>query len=340
MRRKYSKSAAFYKSIKKGFFKSNENELKIALKKNNLYINQPRRLKCKLCNTVLPDRIDFNKHGVPYTFCINCDHLNGQYEDTTKYAKSLYTDDGGANYAKFYQDDKYEHRLEHIYMPKAEFLLSEVGLSNFSLYDFGCGLGHFVECANRIGINASGGDVSSQLIEAGNTISSNKEEVPLEIIDIDNFKTKLSNLNCDVLSALAVIEHVVDLESFCEGVRRSNFKYFYYSVPTYGFSVTFENLFEEIFPRHLSAGHTHLFTEKSRKFLEEKLGVVPIAEWRFGSDIVDLRRAIEVSLEKKNVSTEYMTRVQQEMDIVQDGMQEIIDKAHICSQVHVVCKKL
>ena len=133
MRRKYSKSAAFYKSIKKGFFKSNENELKIALKKNNLYINQPRRLKCKLCNTVLPDRIDFNKHGVPYTFCINCDHLNGQYEDTTKYAKSLYTDDGGANYAKFYQDDKYEHRLEHIYMPKAEFLLSEVGLSNFSL---------------------------------------------------------------------------------------------------------------------------------------------------------------------------------------------------------------
>jgi len=341
MNRVYSKSAGFYKSIKKGFFEANEKELDNVLKKNDVYTSQPPRLNCKLCNTMLPNRKDFEKHNVPYAFCDNCDHLNGLFQDTSEFAKSLYTDDGGVNYAKFYKDDKYEHRLKHIYMPKAEFLFSEVGSTDISLYDFGCGLGHFVECANRMGANAVGGDVSSELIKAGNSISSLEEgNKPLEIVNIDEFKLKLSAIDCNVLSAMAVMEHVVDLDDFCEGVRAAKFDYFYYSVPTYGFSVTFENLFGEVFPRHLSGGHTHLFTEKSRKYLEEKLGVSPEAEWRFGSDILDLRRAIEVTLEKQNASTEYISRVQNEIDLVQDDLQEVIDKAHICSQVHVVCKKL
>ena len=95
---------------------------------------------------------------------------------------------------------------------------------------------------------------------------------------------------------MAVMEHVVDLDEFWK-VRAAKFNYFYYSAPTYGFSVTFENLFGQVFPRHLSGGHTHLLL-KNLKFLK-KIGVTPQAEWRFGSDILDLRRAIEVTLEKK-----------------------------------------
>ena len=32
---------------------------------------------------------------------VKIDHLNGLFQDTSEFAKSLYTDDGGANYAKF-----------------------------------------------------------------------------------------------------------------------------------------------------------------------------------------------------------------------------------------------
>ena len=99
-------------------------------------------------------------------------------------------------------------------------------------------------------------------------------------------------------------------------------------------------MFEEIFPRHLSAGHTHLFTEKSRKLLEDKLGVRAIAEWRFGSDILDLRRAIEVILVDKKVSNRYIERIAGEIDKVQDDLQKVIDQSHVCSQVHVVCEKV
>lgn len=42
-----------------------------------------------------------------------------------------------------------------------------------------------------------------------------------------------------------------------------DFRY-YYSVPIYGIAVTGENRVETIFPKHLSAGHTHSFIEKSR----------------------------------------------------------------------------
>ena len=143
-----------------------------------------------------------------------------------------------------------------------------------------------------------------------------------------------------MLSSLAVIEHLHDLNGYIQSVRAADFKYFYYSVPTYGFSVTVENLFETIFPRHLSAGHTHLFTEKSRVLLEKKLGVKPIAEWRFGTDIQDLRRSIEIHLQRKNVSQRFVRRVREELDYVQDELQGVIDRSHLCSQIHVVCEKL
>lgn len=341
MEKKYSKSSSFYKSVKNNFFLENRSQLEEALSKNAFYSTQPMRKTCKLCEAKLISAPDFEKHGVKYVFCRACDHLNGLFQDTKSYAEYLYTADGGENYAKFYKDDKYELRLDNIYMPKVEFLSEIIGSKGLSIYDFGCGLGHFVECAVRKGYAAKGGDVSEQLVNSGNELSSVKSaKPPLETIDLNNIAAKLKSLDVDIVSALAVIEHIYDLDEFFEGVRAANFKYFYYSVPTYGFSVIFENLFEEIFPRHLSAGHTHLFTEKSRKLLEKKLGVRAIAEWRFGTDILDLRRSIEITLLGKNVSASYAKRVGDEIEKVQDNLQTVIDQAHVCSQVHVVCEKL
>lgn len=341
MNLKYSKSASFYKSIKGDFLSENEAHLRQALRKNKFYTTQPKRVNCKLCGDRLPTEADFTKHLVSYVFCESCDHLNGLFDDTAEYAEYLYTQDGGKNYAQFYKDDKYQQRLDNIYMPKVEYLQSIVGCTDFTLYDFGCGLGHFVECANRLGISAKGGDVSERLVSAGNELSSLQSDIePLELIHISDGSKKLENLKVDVLSSLAVIEHLHDLDEYISSVRAADFKYFYYSVPTYGFSVTIENIFERIFPRHLSAGHTHLFTEKSRVLLEKKLGVKSISEWRFGTDIQDLRRSIEINLQRKSVSQRYLRRVREELDFMQDELQSAIDRSHLCSQVHVVCEKL
>lgn len=338
--KKYSKSSGFYATVKGNFFSDNDQQLESALKKNKAYIAQPIRFNCKLCGQELSSQHDFSKHGVQYVFCRACDHLNGLYEDTIEFAKSIYTDDGGANYSKFYLDDKYKDRLKNIYVPKAEFLIEHLGDKISTVYDFGCGLGHLVNAFISMGIDARGGDVSASLVDHGNEAIENDHGVrPLDSLAIESFGEHISEIKVDVLSAMAVIEHISNLDEFIEAVKNCSFEYFYYSVPTYGLSVSIEAVFDNVFPRHLSGGHTHLFTEKSLETLHERLGVTPIAEWRFGTDVQDIKRSIEVSLRQSNASDYFVNRFQNEFSVYSDKVQAIIDKSHNCSQIHVICKK-
>ena len=70
--------------------------------------------------------------------------------------------------------------------------------------------------------------------------------------------------------------------------------YLFISVPTFSFSVFLENANQDIFPRQLSGGHTHLYTEESLNYLAKKNKLKIIAEWWFGSDMADLLRTIYV----------------------------------------------
>ncbi len=338
--KKYSKSSGFYNEIKTDFFSQNQTLLSNALKINQLYSKQEKRFNCKLCDSELPESEDFKKHNVQYVFCRSCDHLNGLHKDTKEFANTIYTDDDGSKYSNFYLDDKYEIRIENIYMPKIDFIVPYLE-NGVSIFDFGCGLGHFVDCALRKGFKARGADVSKTLVENGNlAIRHNHNIEPLDVVHPENVKLLLEPMKVDVLSALAVIEHLVDLNAFINSVKKCDFKYFYYSVPTYGLSVSIESVFQDVFPRHLSSGHTHLFTETSLELLNKKLGIKPIAQWRFGTDVMDLRRSMDVALKKVEASDYFRDRVFKETEKYADELQSVIDKAHNCSQIHVLAKKI
>lgn len=64
--RKYSISSSFYFRTQSNFFSENTNLLRNALEVNSLYKNQPLRLNCKLCLTLLNTVEDFSSHGIPY----------------------------------------------------------------------------------------------------------------------------------------------------------------------------------------------------------------------------------------------------------------------------------
>jgi hypothetical protein len=274
----YSKSSGFYFDTKATFFSDNAHLLCRAHEKNDLYIHQPRRTHCKLCSSPLSSESDFTSHAVGYSFCDICGHLNGLHEDTTSFAHALYSEDDGADYSLSYVDPNYLSRVENIYYPKAAFLLDNISLDPLTLLDVGCGGGHFIFATRRLGILSEGIDVGHVLVEYGNMhLQSEYGRTFLSRCDSQLIPDLIRDSSVDVISALAVIEHMTNPADFFSAFRDSSANYIFYSVPLYSFSAIAENLFPDVFPRHLSGGHTHLFTEQSLVVLNRFLGVRPLA---------------------------------------------------------------
>ena len=68
-------------------------------------------------------------------------------------------------------------------------------------------------------------------------------------------------------------------------------------------------------------------------------GFERIAEWWFGTDIVDLYRNIHVTLEQKKSSKRMIERLREDFVPVIDALQCELDKKHLSSELHVILKK-
>lgn len=340
-RRVYSKSTAFYVDTKSDFFDANDSLLVKAESQNELYIQQPPRTKCKICNQDLSADSDFLSHQVRYVFCDNCGHLNGANEDTKLFVENLYIQADGEDYAKNYIDANFAHRTEQVYLPKFDFLSANLPANpEHKLLDVGCGAGYFVYAALLKGIDATGVDVSQTMIEFGNLqISRLRNQSPLNHCSESDFFDSIARSDATVISAIGVIEHLRDPSAFFEAFQKSGAQYLFYSVPMFSFSVMLENIFTDIFPRQLSGGHTHLFTEQSIDWLHESKKLNSLAEWRFGTDIMDLYRSMRVEMAKKGASPKLISFLNEGLGKNIDQFQAIFDTNHFCSEIHCLVTK-
>ena len=345
---KYSKSSSFYLSCKKDFFSENALLLNNALNQNKLYSSQPFRDFCKLCGKPLNKEPDFTSHSIEYSFCPNCSHLNGKHSDTKSFIQKLYISNTGSDYSINYIDKEYYKRTTEIYIPKVDFLISSIPLRDYNILDVGCGGGYFVYAAMIKNINAKGLDVSEALIDFGNQQISNLSDrksiklgdsKPLFYKNELGFFDEIVNSEADVISAIGVIEHLREPHKFFEAFNKSKAQYLYYSVPMFSFSVILENSFNNIFPRQLSGGHTHLFTEESIKMMNEIIQVKSISEWRFGTDIMDLYRSLIGTLKSNNSSLKLIEYLENGFGSKVDELQSVLDKNHFCSEIHIVATK-
>ncbi len=161
---KFSKTYKNILGIKKDFYTNNLSNLNNITKINNFYKKQPIRKNCKNCKS--RNLKSFIKNfGIEYKICKNCGHINGQYQDTEKFAKKLYSMNKGKNYSNYYLSD-YDLRVKNIYAPKVDFL-TKVIKKKFRLMDIGCGAGHFIKALENRKIFATGYDTSKDLCELG-----------------------------------------------------------------------------------------------------------------------------------------------------------------------------
>jgi Methyltransferase domain len=337
--RRYSKSSAFYLNTKRDFFGNNAALLNKAEADNAFYARQPRRRCCKICESALPEEVDFRQHHVDYLFCHSCGHLNGAHEDTQAFIERLYINDAGREYSANYLDSNFARRVEDIYIPKVDFLLSNVARDN-RLLDVGCGSGFFVYAAIKRGLSATGIDVGRTVIEYGNNQISHLSGLkPLTACEEGELFEAVRTTQATIVSAIGVIEHLREPQRFFRAFQESGARYLYYSVPMFSLSVILENAFAQVFPRQLSAGHTHLFTEASIEKMNSLINVRPVAEWRFGTDLMDLYRAIMTTASANRVSEQMLQHIASGLGSRVDEMQAILDRNHFCSEIHLLAER-
>jgi len=338
--RKYSKSSGFYLDTKKDFFAENSKLLEEAERKNRLYAAQPRRTECKLCQNILPLTPDFTSHGVGYSFCTRCSHLNGCFDDSKAFIEKLYVSED-SDYSKNYIDQNYEKRTADIYVPKVDFLLSSVPNCEASILDVGCGSGYFVFAAHQRNLDVTGIDVGKAMIDFGNyQISQRTGQTLLKHTAEEEFYNYVTKSKASIISAIGVIEHLREPQKFFRAFQESAAQWLYYSVPMFSFSAVLENVFGNVFPRQLSGGHTHLFTEASIVNMNRMIGVQSVAEWRFGTDVMDLYRSMLTCLQQNKVSENLVRNFAEGISPRIDALQAILDESHFCSEIHLVARKI
>jgi len=347
MIQKYGKSMADILAIKQNFFKNNDNLL---LNNNDiakLYSERPRRLHCKLCNMPLPSEIYFTSHNLEYYLCNCCGHINGKYIDDHIFTDAMYI---GAKYGEQYKEpniNEYIKRVDSIYIPKVHFLTNtfdslNIEYKSYKYLDVGAGSGYMVSALKKNDLLVNGIEVSDSQVIYGNKmlefITGEKDKNRLlKTIEPENILNIISTADCDVVSFIGVLEHIYNLNEILNAIKiNKNIKYLFFCVPMFSLSCIIEIAFPNVFNRHLGSGHTHLFSRESLEWMYSHYNFVKIAAWDFGTDIMDLYRSLVVTLTHNNANKELIERIHNLFQENTDTLQMVIDKAHFCSETHII----
>ena len=347
---KYSKSLNDISTIKHDFLINDKSLTESAQRINEEYKKQPVRSNCKICGHKLPLRHDIMNNDIGYIICPKCHHLNGAYSETKEFHEFVYLD-SNKNNPNIYID-QYNKRLEAIYNPKAEFLiesLKSIGRTDITVADFGCGSGHLVNSLLHREVHAIGYDISSQSIDTARKAFQALHDTGYEAsklhfrltASVDDLIHRVEVNSHNVSSFIGVLEHLPCPVRAIESFHKSDSEFIYFSVPLLSLSVVLENIFKDSFSRHLNADHTHLFTDRSIDYLLNSYDIQIVSKWYFGMDSLDLRRLLVLELLKNKVSDNMLNLFQESLfsTNVMNGIQEVIDQSHACSEVHIVGMK-
>lgn len=340
---KFGKSFKDVDKIKSNFFSQNFELLSAQNKINKLYRKQPKRKYCKACEKKLVG-FYFINHKTKYIQCRNCSHINGQHQDTEKFSNKIYIDEE-VSYSKGYYEktiQDFKLRQKKIYDPKVEFLKSSFKKhSKIRVLDIGAGSGYFVSSLiDKKFKDAVGIEVSKNQIDFGKKIfkSISKDPNKIKNSSYESLKKEVEDTDFECVSLIGVLEHLVDMSDLMKLIKKNKkIKFIYVLVPMFSLICTIENVFTNVFNRHLGSGHTHLFTEKSLKKFFYRFGFKEHSSWWFGTDMHDLFRSLMfLTKNKKYKPLEDMTF---NIKNLIDGLQLELDKKKLCSEVHMVLQR-
>lgn len=344
MMQRFGKPSASWFAAKQWFFDQDRELHAEGVRIAELYTAQPRRTKCKNCNGRL-GKTEFTKTGIDYTFCKRCGHLNGLHQDTDAFCEGVYGETVTTLFSRMYSaKDKaaYIERRDSIYRPKADFLLDALRKEGekpkkLRFADFGAGSGHFVSALREAGVRSvTGFDVSENQLRFANKVLGEKLLEPLALTET---ASKIASIEADVLSMVFSLEHVQNPREIAAAIASNpRARYAFIAVPMFSPCVFAEMAFPQFAHRQLADGHTHLYTEQSIDWMCQEFGFKRIAEWWFGSDLIDFYRFIWMSMAADPKTARAGARFREMWLPILDAMQLEMDKRKLSSEIHMVVR--
>lgn len=339
--RVYGKPVGDILAIKSDFFEHNDRMLEMSARQADALLIQKKREACKICHEPIKGEPLYKSQRMEYFLCPKCGHLNSSHEDTDDFARRVYIEDTYENNYSEADREKYENRLNTIYIPKAEFLLNslkEDGLTkdDIKLLDDGAGSGYFVGAMRKLRVDATGIEISAEQVKFANLM--NGEEV-LKQADSGDITGMIRETDRNVLSFIGVFEHIINLHEILEAIKEnSNVRYVYLSVPMFSMSCVFEASHQKCYNRHAGGTHTHLFSDESLKYMGDIMGFEELKSWKFGSDMMDLYRMLCVSLEQNGNGALKDYFAPKFLKMI-DELQLTVDKNEFASEIHLIFKR-
>jgi 2-polyprenyl-3-methyl-5-hydroxy-6-metoxy-1,4-benzoquinol methylase len=340
---RYGKPSEDLLRHKVSFFEQNDMHREETLRVFNLYAQQPRRVRCKCCDEFLGD-VSFTKLGIDYILCTTCGHLNGAHEDTVEFCQAVYADDGGGHRVNYdaKSDADYRNRTHDIYVPKAMFLADALAAcgevhNEMSYADLGAGSGHFVSALQRCGMGkVRGFETSAAQVDLGNRMNGGDK---LERCGLNDITQIAASIDAQVLSLVHVLEHLRAPRELLSCLKKNkSVKYLFLAVPLFSPSVFFEMIFPTVFHRNLACGHTHLYTDSSLEWLCREFGFSRVAEWWFGTDVVDWYRNVMVRARQQQETAKMADLWAELWAPAIDDLQLELDRRRMSSEVHLLLR--
>ncbi len=304
---------------------------------------EPRQF-CLLCQHPLKGS-RFIHRGVDYVRCGQCSHVQSLALPLDGYP---HHDDQVPFHAVYppLEPAAYQDRIDRIYKPKLDWflqVLADEGINNSELQskkwvELGCGAGYFLSSLATEGFkNIAGFDMDAELVKRANAMTPDHVTA---MQTADSLQDTVSSNPAGIYIAFFVLEHVADLYSFFQQLRKLPSKtIFYFSVPMFGMSCMLENAFNGFYARNLdNVVHTQVFTEKSVGYALDMAEFELVSQWVFGQDAEDFCRFIVSSL-RDFYPDDLLEESGGALLKIQDKLQNLFDLNHLSDQRHIIAVK-
>jgi ubiquinone/menaquinone biosynthesis C-methylase UbiE len=347
MKQKFGKSSSGILSYQRYLIEDIEEHIKNEKKFELRYSQLETRESCIICDAKIT-KIDFTRNTINFSLCEICGHLNGHNVLDEHLATEVYSEQAKEEiqYDKYYIQEKeeFDETVKRIYEPKAEFLaeclrefLDMNEYQNFEILDFGTGSGHMVKAFYNVGfLNVFGIDPMKSTIDFGKNVMKIKN---LERVSTASSQKYISKTSAKIVSMICTLPHVTNPDGLLASMKQnSNIQFTFQKLPIFSLASMLDIAHPEINSRVISGTHTHIYTEESLKYIEQKYQMERVAEWRFGSDIIDLYRNLEISIQRNNFSNNLSKKFSEAFLPLIDQLQLTLDKNKFASEAHILWK--